>query len=202
MDNTNQEKSATDWHAIEVAYRMGVESLRSIAASHNCTEGAIRKRAKRDDWLRDLNPKVRAKADELVRKAEVRNAVRTDSPTERETVDANATLIARIRLSHRKDIATSRTLAMNLLSELQAITCNRELFERLGQMMEAPDDRGVDKLNELYQKVISLSGRTKTMKELAETLRTLISLEREAFGMTNTGDTPNTYEQNLIALAG
>ncbi len=31
-------------------------------------EGAIRKRAKRDDWSRDLNAVIQQKADDLVRK--------------------------------------------------------------------------------------------------------------------------------------
>lgn len=42
-----------DWEAIETAYRAGMMSLREIAAQHGISEGAIRKRAKRDDWSRD-----------------------------------------------------------------------------------------------------------------------------------------------------
>ncbi len=41
-----------DWEAIETAYRAGVMSLREIASQHRISEGAIRKRAKRDDWSR------------------------------------------------------------------------------------------------------------------------------------------------------
>lgn len=43
---------ATDWEAVQELYRVGVASLRAIAAEHNCTEGAIRKRAKKDGWTR------------------------------------------------------------------------------------------------------------------------------------------------------
>ena len=43
--------------------------------------------------------------------------------------------------------------------------------------------KGQDKLNDLYQKIISLPGRAKTMKDLGETLRVLIALERQAFGL-------------------
>lgn len=63
--------SKPDWEAIETAYRAGVMSLREIAAQHGISEGAIRKRAKRDDWSRDLAAKVKERADDLVRKAEV-----------------------------------------------------------------------------------------------------------------------------------
>ena len=63
------------------------------------------------------------------------------------------------------------------------LTDNRDLFDQLGELMRDPDDNGFDKRNELYGKVISLPGRTKTMKEMAETLKTLISLERQAYDL-------------------
>ena len=43
------------------------------------------------------------------------------------------------------------------------------------------------KLNDLYQKIISLPGRAKTMKDLGESLRVLVTLERQAFGLDNVG---------------
>ena len=42
---------------------------------------------------------------------------------------------------------------------------------------EHADETG--KRNDLYQKIIDLPGRSKAMKELAETLKTLVSLERQ-----------------------
>lgn len=41
-----------DWERIEGDYRAGILSLREIAEAGGCTEGAIRKRAKRDGWDR------------------------------------------------------------------------------------------------------------------------------------------------------
>ena len=41
-----------DWVAIETAYKAGVETLRAIATKHGITEGAIRKRANKLDWVR------------------------------------------------------------------------------------------------------------------------------------------------------
>ena len=43
-----------DWLRIETDYRAGIRTLRQIAAEHGITEGAIRKRARRDEWERDL----------------------------------------------------------------------------------------------------------------------------------------------------
>ena len=59
---TQASKPTRDWEAIERDYRAGVLSLREIAAEHDLTEAAIRKRAKRDGWSRDLSAKIQARA--------------------------------------------------------------------------------------------------------------------------------------------
>ncbi|MCL6468701.1 MAG: hypothetical protein I4O48_10320, partial [Ralstonia sp.] len=131
-----------------------------------------------------LSKRIQDKAEALVRTAEVRSQVRTESAnSDRLIVEANAEVIANIRLSHRKDISRSRTLAMALLGELEQQTGNLDLFEKLGELLRAPDDKGMDRLNDLYQKIISTPGRIDGMKKLAETLKNLIGLEREAYGL-------------------
>ena len=51
--------SKPDWEAIESAYRAGVLSLREIGAQYGVTEGAIRKRAKKLEWVRKGGTQVR-----------------------------------------------------------------------------------------------------------------------------------------------
>lgn len=173
-----------DWEQIENAYRAGVLSLREIAGQRGISEGAIRKRAKRDGWTRDLAAKIKSKADDLVRTRAVRSEVRTEgSIPDRVLIEANAEVIANIRLEHRSDISRSRNLVIKLLNELESQTDNKELFDQLGELMRKPDDKGVDKLNDLYHKVISLQGRTTTMKGLSDSLKTLVTLERQAYGL-------------------
>ncbi|MEF6554079.1 hypothetical protein U9906_09785 [Escherichia coli] len=48
-----------DWEAIESAYRAGILSLRDIGDKYGVTEGAIRKRAKKFDWVRNSGTQVR-----------------------------------------------------------------------------------------------------------------------------------------------
>ncbi len=178
-----------DWDAIEQDYRIGIKTLRQIATEHGITHGAINKRAKREAWDRDLSEKIKARADALVSKALVSKSVSKETlVTERNVIEANAEAIVIVRLSHRKDVGRSRALAMALLDELEAQTAQVPELTQLGELMYAPDDKGMDKLNELYQKVISLPGRTKTMKDLGETLKTLIGLERQAFNLDDTTD--------------
>ncbi|HDU8566335.1 TPA: hypothetical protein RG686_003705, partial [Morganella morganii] len=88
-----------DWEAIESAYRAGVMSLREIASQHDISEGAIRKRAKRDDWSRDLNAKIKARSDDMVRKQEVRSKVRSETAlSERVLIEATAEVITNVRM--------------------------------------------------------------------------------------------------------
>lgn len=176
-------RPTVDWERIEAQYRAGVMSLREIAAAHDdqITEAAIRKRAKRDEWERDLNAKVRAKAEALVRKEQVRSEVRTASaPTEKEVVDIEAQVLARIELSHRTDVPRARKLVMSMLAELESQTAEPEVFEELRKAVDGDDDAF---LSAAYNKVVSLSGRVTNVKGLADALKTLIALERQAFRM-------------------
>jgi hypothetical protein len=178
-----------DWEAIERAYRAGLLSIREIASTQGITHGAINKRAKRDGWDRDLKAKIQAKADALVSKQAVSNLVSKESmDTERMIVSANAEVIADVRLAHRKDIGRSRRLTNKLLDELEGLTDNNaEIAEIIDQLRDNEDADTA--LLDLCKKMSSLPNRTKVMKELSETLKTLIGLERQAYGLdVETGD--------------
>lgn len=51
-EQPSPEKTSPDWDAIERDFRAGSRAVTSIAGEHGITEGAIRKRAKRDGWVR------------------------------------------------------------------------------------------------------------------------------------------------------
>lgn len=191
--------SKPDWEAIETAYRAGVMSLREIASQHGISEGAIRKRAKRDDWSRDLNAKIQQKAEDLVRKQEVRRTVRNESTlTERVLIEATAEVIATVRMEHRGDISRARELTNTLFDELGAQCADVSALEQLGDIMFDPDDKGRDRLNEIYQKVISLPSRVKSMKDLSDSLKTLIGLEREAYSIENKAETKEVTHNVML----
>ncbi|WP_204100989.1 hypothetical protein [Proteus sp. CA142267] len=188
-----------DWEAIESAYRAGVMSLREIASQHGISEGAIRKRAKKDDWSRDLNAKIKSRADDLVRKEEVRKQVRTETTlSERVLIEATAEVIANVRMEHRGDIRRARELANVLFDELSAKCTDVPALNKLGDLMFSPDDNGRDKLNEIYHSIISLPERVKSAKALSETLKNLIGLERQAYGLDDVQ--PNKTASQLSDL--
>lgn len=173
-----------DWEAIESAYRAGVMSLREIASQHDITHGAINKRAKKEWWERDLREKIKLKADALVSKREVSTKVSTEKAvSERILIEANAEVIATVRMEHRGDIRRARELANALFDELSVECADVPALKKLGELMIEPDDNGRDKLNELYHAIISLPERVKSAKALSETLKNLIGLERQAYGL-------------------
>lgn len=171
-----------DWEAIESAYRAGLMSLREIASQHGISEGAIRKRAKRDDWSRDLAAKVKERADDLVRKAEVRKQVRTETAlSERVLIEATAEVVAAVRMEHRGDIRRAREITNALFDELVAECADVDSLRKLGELMLSPDENGRDKLNEIYHSIISMPERVKAVKALSDALKNLIGLERQAY---------------------
>ena len=177
-----------DWEAIESAYRAGLLSIREIASQHGITHGAINKRAKRDGWERDLSAKIKNKADSLVSKKEVSTQVSSENKlNERILIEVNAEVIANVRMEHRGDIRKARNIANALFEELGNECVDIEAFKKLGELLANPDQNGRDKLNEVYMSVISMPERVKSMKALSETLKNLITLERQAY---NIDDTP------------
>ena len=183
-------KPAPDWERIELDYRSGIKSLRQIADENGISEGAIRKRAKRDDWTRDLSDRIQDKTEQLVRKEAVRSLVRTETAiSERVLVEANAQAAADIQLAHRSDIRRTRAIVANLMDELELQTGpeNAALLAEMADIMRNPDDSGQDRLNDLYRRIISLPERAKTAKLLADTLRAAVDMERQAFKMDAKG---------------
>jgi hypothetical protein len=189
-----KDKKAPDWERIEADYRAGLLSVREIAAAQGVSHVAIGKRAKRDGWERDLNAKIKAKADALVTSRTVTSQVTAEKvATDRAIIEANAEVIANVRLQHRQDIGRARKLAMGLLAELEAQTSNVDLIDQLGEVLGGDEESGQgvsDKMLALYHAVTSLPGRTKTMKDLGDTLHKLIGLERDAYNIGSGGETP------------
>lgn len=193
-------RSDVDWAAVERSFRTGIDSLELIGKEYGVTKGRISQIAKRDGWTRDLNKKIKAKADARVNKAALNRELnaKTDRLAEKRIVEANADLQFKIRMQHRKDISRSRSLFQKLMDELEATTDNKDLFQMLGELLDesGPNKDGkwvADKQNELYRKVISMSTRVDSAKKLIEILEKTVKLEREAFGIDD-----NEHQDNPV----
>lgn len=202
-----------DYEAIEPGWRAGIKSPAQLAAEYTEATGigvsrsAIIKHFDKVGVPRDLSAKVHAKADAMVAEAMVTGKVSSETKmADAAIINAAAIDVATIRISHRRDIALSRSLCMSLLGELQAQTGNLPGLVELGEILRQPNENGADRLNDIYRAVISLPERSKTMKALSESLKNLVGMEREAYGLdAKAGDGDNTvtgtvsYRANMPA---
>lgn len=193
---TTEAKVAPDWERIEADYRCGIQSLREIAGNHGVSHTAIRKRAEREGWEKDLTAKVRAKADALVSKAVVSKEVSTETKiTEAIAVGVQAQKSADAQLGHIATATQGQRLVTTLLAELAIQTDNIADFERLGELLDqtSVDDSGrvkEDKLNKIYRAVISMAGRVDNLKKLGESFERFWKVERVIHKMDAPGEGP------------
>lgn len=176
-------RSQADWEAISRHYRAGCRSLRDIGDEFGVSEGAIRKRAKKEEWPRDLSEQIKIKAQEKVRIQSMRSG--TTGASEKEIIDAESEIQSRIAISHRKDIPQKRRLVAKLFAEIEALTEGKDLIKALQEALASGDANAM--ANEV-RKITSLPQRIKGTAELTSAYKTLIGLEREAFGL-GAGDT-------------
>lgn len=174
-----------DWERIEIDYRAGVKTLRQIGDDHGISHAAVSKRAKAEEWERDLSAKIRAKAKDKVTKASVTKKV--TSVTEKEVIESEAELQSRIALSHREDIPKKRDLVSKLFAEIEAMTDGAEVMETI---QEALASGGMEALAREVRKVASLPQRIKGTSELVTAYKSLLALERQAFSLDDEGTAP------------
>ncbi|MCE3608301.1 hypothetical protein LXA47_32555 [Massilia sp. P8910] len=178
------EKKVIDWDLVEKDLRAGIKTKQQMATEHGVSRAAMDKRFAKLNIARHLGGKIRAKAASIVEQSVVPATAQPLSPArEREIVEVNAAMQSQIILSHRADIQRTRRLSMQLLEELEVQTDHADLFRDLAAILCEPDEKGANKRLELFEKVMSLNSRAGTMKTLADALRSLIAMERQAFGL-------------------
>jgi hypothetical protein len=179
-----------DWQGIELDYRAGVKSLVAIGEQFGVSDAGILKRAKRDGWARDLSKRIKA---ETARKVVIETVARGLSPEEQEAklvsenelVSVAANQQTGVVFRQRQRIERLTGISDKLTEELEKQIANAVELDVVGDLLHSPDEKGRDKLNEIYQKVISFPGRVTSLKNLVETSKTLIALERQNVGLAD-----------------
>lgn len=196
IDNDTQQpiSDGPDWDAIERVYRTNTLSNRELGSAYGISETAIRKRAKKYGWTRDLEQRVRERSEELVRQHEVREALagrgtvppaitRDINTPEDMAVEIGAAATANIKLSHKRGAVRMRAFADQLMDEVQQSLGSQDALREVAEVLAAVNDTTPEKLMEVMQRVVSLPGRVDTLKKLAEAVKIVYGLEREAWGM-------------------
>jgi hypothetical protein len=205
----------TDWEALEREWRTDTVSNCVLAAKYNVTESAIRKRARRYGWKRDLRQQMetasaRALIEDVAQSGPGRGRDShlrpRDADADTATVQMAAGAHVLVVRGHRSSLARLRALAERLAGELESVT------ERTGWLDDVihevtSEDRTQERANALRY-AVGLSSRAKVLRDLANATRLLVLLERQAVGLPmgdprdRDGDAPPVRVSMRMVLKG
>lgn len=190
-----------DWEAIERDFATGKYTDGELAAKHQTSRETINRQRAKDQkadprrWQKDLTRQVRDATQALLMHEAVTKEV-TGTITAGHT--ATAILVAaevskQVILQHRHELQAARTLAMELLAEVQSQRLLAADKELLAQVLagNAEDIKQVNDAQRVVHKALATGSRVASVKALAETLTKLHSGERVAFSLDgSSGDEP------------
>jgi hypothetical protein len=180
-------ENAIEWDLIERQFRLGQKTNKQLASEFGVQPSTIGRRAEKFGWVADKREAVDTATNSLLIQAASGKANANATPTQLE-IKVAAQTNADVVLSHRKGLQRMARLRDNLIAEVEAVTDNQAEFQKLGELLDesGPDARGIwkkDKANEIYRRVISLSGRVEDVKKLAEIDERVRKGQREAFNL-------------------
>lgn len=129
-----------DWEAIERAYRAGLLSVRAIGETHGVNHATILKRAKKEDWKRDLTDRVRAATKQKVTTSVTTKSNQSKVVTDAEIIEEASDQAAAVILAHRAGLAQWRSIADKLSDALVAMDVNADNAGEFARSLNA----GVD----------------------------------------------------------
>jgi len=155
------ERKPIDWRGCEDDYRTGVLSIRALAAKYGCAESAIRDRAKRYGWSRDLTKAVRSETNARLLRSELRT--RNAGDDER-IVGAAADLRVALVTSHRRDLEQLHGLKRIIATRLAAHLNGEQPDGPFLGDKESPGDL-LEKLSRVTSRLIPLERQAHNMDE-------------------------------------
>jgi len=211
-------KSDVDWE--EVAYQVRETStpLSEIARNNGIIESTLCRWIKDEGISRDLRKRVRAQTDDelsrIVRHEEVQNdRLPLKKKTDKDRISALAKVRATVILSHRKDIKAHRRSLTRMQRELETGTDFLPDIAVLVKKVVSSgeiDPASIKEIQHIIRRFGDLGNRADILRKLSDTLKTLITLERQAFdldepapGTVNDGDSVEITLQNVYqAISG
>lgn len=169
------ERRAIDWEAIEREYRAGQLSVSEIGRQYGVSHTAINKRAKKENWHRDLSGAVRKEVSARLVSEEVSGS------TARAAIETAAARGVEVVRQHRDAIGRGRDLTIRLLDELSVTTTNVGELEEM--IEEATSSEKNPKRRDAMLRAIALPSRAGVIKDLSMAAKNWVALERQAFNL-------------------
>ena len=197
-----------DRKRLEIEYRAGIKSFRTLGNEFGLSGARVAQIADEEGWTRDLKERIKAATEVKLNTAILDVKLDTDKvERENQVVEAGSNLQVDVVLTQRKDIKRSRELGVKLFAELEAMTDSKELIAELGEIayMKLSGEVGeklADKIMDTFNKVTSFGGRVSNYKALADAIKTMVGLERQAYGLADNAngaaDTPQVTEEMTV----
>ena len=187
-----QPAARADWEAVEKEYRAGILTIREIGRRHGVSDAAVRKHANKKGWTRDLNEKIKARAQDLVNRQAVIDAQKLDyvSPTARvedvrqhEIIEVAARNVAVVSIRQREETDRLVQLTRKMMAELEQYGDEgKAVLAKAVDSLAKKGDMDAATLRKI-KGILSLGSRVEILKKLGETMRIATTMEREAYGM-------------------
>lgn len=201
------------WEQIRNEYRAGTLSVRDIAKAFGPTEAAIRSRAKKDQWERDLTDQVRAAT-----RAKLNAAEALPSAKPQEIIAAAADRNFKAVQSHMKSLGRLAELEEKLLERIERGFADMDVFdeaegimERITAATEQPKARQMEMafaalFTPEMDRATLLRNLTRCVSDVTTAVGKRIQLERQALNIDKPEDKPGnaggwTFEAILAADA-
>ena len=155
---------AKDWAYAQIQYETTDRPIKDIGIEIGVTDMAVIDRASRYRWTRGKDKEGINQAAQLIL------AERDEKKQRLEVIErVNVEMQAKVLSEHRKDISRARSITNTLFTELKTALVTSEDDEEDG---------------------IPLHAKAKILKSLTESLKNLVLLERQAFGISGAIEDP------------
>jgi hypothetical protein len=121
-----------------------------------------------------------------------------DLATEREIVEAAAAQVIALVRSHRAEIGRNRAMITTLMGQLEGAVEHRDLLEQIIDDVEDGSTGASTKRREALFRAVALPAHAAVLKTLADTLKTVIGLEREAFNVSAATTEPVVVDSDEV----
>ena len=162
-----------DWQYARQLYEFTDKPTRFIAEAIGRSQTMVVKYAQDNGWERNRKDTEAQRTAVLVAAAKIE--AQRERDTQFEIIErVNQEMQARVLVEHRADIKRARKICASLFQELEQMVSGLPDLQDLGTILRSEDDRGRDKLNDAYKKIISLPERSASLRALSDAMRGLL----------------------------